>query len=447
MYIINMKRQIYQDLITWKEDPFRKPLLLLGARQTGKTFLLKEFGKTEYQKIIYCNFEEDPGLRDLFSGSLKPEKILQSIGAYLNVQVEPADDLIFFDEIQSCDNALNALKYFCEDAPHVHVVAAGSLLGVKLTESVSFPVGKVNLRTLYPMTFCEYLEGLGETQIVQMLDGITAMEPLPPPIHLRLVELLRSYYLVGGMPEAVRVFEVTRSVSRVRQVHADILGSYVRDFAKHAPTSDIPKLTIIWEALSTQLARENKKFIFSALAKSARGREFESAIQWLRDAGLILVANNVSTVQQPLAGFKDRGAFKVYLLDTGLLSTMARIPESLIVHPDELFTTYHGMLAENFVAQQLTALIQAPLYYWRSDAYGAEVDFLCDHTPDIYPLEVKSGINPRSKSLRSFDERFHPPKLLRTTLLNFVNQERIVNIPLYGLHLLPRILGLFPSTG
>jgi len=245
------------------------------------------------------------------------------------------------------------------------------------------------------------------------------------------------------MPEAVKMFEATRSMARVREVHADILGSYVRDFAKHAPPDLIPKLSMIWDAVPAQLARENKKFVFSALSKSARGREFAVALQWLRDAGLILTVHGVTTVQQPLAGFADHGAFKVYMLDTGLLSTMARIPESLIVHPDQLFTTYHGMLAENYAAQQLAAGMQAPLYYWRSESYGAEIDFLLDKTPSVFPLEVKAGVNPRSKSLRSFDERFHPPKLMRTTLLNFVNQERILNSPLYALHRLPWILERF----
>jgi predicted AAA+ superfamily ATPase len=322
------------------------------------------------------------------------------------------------------------------------VVAAGSLLGVKLTEPLSFPVGKVTMRHLYPLTFAEFLDAMGEHPLRAMMDGLDKVEPVPGPLHERLVALLKTYYVVGGMPEAVRMYAETGSYDRAREVHADILGAYERDFAKHVPTVDIPKVSLIWDSEPAQLARENRKFIFSALSGSARAREYEAALRWLRDAGLVHLAHAVTTVQQPLAGFANRAAFKVYALDTGLLAAKVRLPAATVLDGNALFTTYHGMLVENYVAQHLMSMPGqgTSLYYWQSESYGAEVDFLVDMPPDVFPLEVKAGINPRSKSLKSYDGRFHPPRLLRTTLLNFAAQERITNIPLYAISLLPKLV-------
>jgi predicted AAA+ superfamily ATPase len=414
----------------------------MGARQTGKTYILKEFGRREYQNLIYCNFEEDPRLADFFKDSLAPSNLLESLSIYKKQSIRPELDLLFFDEIQASNNALNSLKYFCEEAPEYHVAAAGSLLGVKISAPRSFPVGKVDMLSLYPMTFPEFLDAVGESRYRDWLENIQSLEPVPAPFHAALIKLLKTYYFVGGMPEAVAGFAETRSVEKVRLVQEAILKAYVFDFAKHADAADIPKLSIIWDSLPAHLARENKKFIFSALAAGARAREYESALRWLQDAGIIHLAHAVSTVQLPLAGFADREAFKAYALDVGLLGAMARLAPEILMHGDDLFATYQGAFTENYVAQQLAAREVPGLYYWKSEGRKAEVDFLLEDGTSVFPLEVKAGVNPKSKSLQSYGHRFNPALLLRTTLLNFKKEDHLLNVPLYAAGNISRYLRL-----
>ncbi|OGS18813.1 MAG: hypothetical protein A2219_00165 [Elusimicrobia bacterium RIFOXYA2_FULL_50_26] len=433
-----MQRDIYKKLILWKNSKDRKPLLLQGARQTGKTYILKEFGKNEYEHLIYCNFEEDPGLEEFFRGNIDPHRIIEMLSLYKKQPVRPGADLIFFDEIQLSNNALNALKYFNEEAPLYHVVAAGSLLGVKLSVPKSFPVGKVTMLTLYPMTFHEFLPAAGEARYRELLENISEIEPLPVPIHEELITLLKKYYFVGGMPEAVAHYSRSGSLEEVRVIQDDIIKSYALDFAKHAAVSDIPKLSLIWDSIPVHLARENKKFIFSAISKSARAREYESALKWLQDAGLIHLAYAVETIQQPLNGFLDRSTFKVYAADVGLLGAMARIQPDILTQKHDLFTTYNGAFVENFTAQQLVASLQPHLYYWKSESKKAEVDFLYEHSASIFPLEVKAGVNPKSKSLLSYDRHFHPKLLIRATLLNIKLHKHILDIPLYAINCLDK---------
>lgn len=435
-----MKRDIYKQLVLWKTSPERKPLLLQGARQTGKTYILKELGKNEYQNTIYCNFEEDPGLEEFFKGNLNPHRIIEMLSLYKKQSIRPDIDLIFFDEIQVSNNALNSLKYFNEEAPQYHLVAAGSLLGVKLSAPKSFPVGKVTMLTLYPLTLPEFLSAVGESRYRTFLEEISDINPLPSPLHEELVNILKQYYFVGGMPEAVVTYANSKSFDKVRSVQEDILKSYILDFAKHTPTSDIPKLSLIWDSIPAHLARENKKFIFSAVSKSARAREYENALKWLQDAGLIYLAYAVETVQQPLTGFADHSIFKVYALDVGLLGAMARIQADILTHKHELFTTYNGAFVENYVAQQLIAFRQSNLYYWKSESSKTEIDFLYEQGSSILPLEVKSGINPKSKSLLSYDKHFHPVVLIRSTLLNLKRNSRIINIPLYAINYIDHLL-------
>ncbi|MEI7901008.1 MAG: ATP-binding protein [bacterium] len=435
-----MKRDVYSDLVAWKRSTRRKPLLVRGARQTGKTFILKEFGKSEYQSLAYFNFEEDPQLKDLFAGSLKPGKLVENLSLYQKRPIRPALDLIVLDEIQASNEALNALKYFQEDANDYHVAAAGSLLGVKLSTPSSFPVGKVNFIDLHPMSFLEFLDAVGEGHYRQLIEAAETPEPIPLPFHEELVDLLRRYYFVGGMPEAVRHYAEKRTLDDVRAIQKEILNAYVLDFAKHAPVHDIQKLSLIWDSIPFQLARENRKFLFSALKKSARSRDYETAVLWLEDAGLILRCFRVSTPGHPLKGHADRSCFKVYALDVGLLGAMANISSDILAHGHRLFEEYKGAFTENYVAQQLRALQGEELYYWKSEGGVAEVDFLCQCKDEILPLEVKSGVNPRSKSLRSYDETFHPSQLVRTTLLNLRCDGRITNIPLYALSCLTRIM-------
>ena len=306
----NMKRDMYQSLVSWKTSERRKPLVIQGARQTGKTFLLKEFGKNEYAQIHYFNFEEHPQLGQFFEKNLDPKRILSDLAIYSKRKIHPESDLIVFDEIQTSNAALNSLKYFQENTPEYHLAAAGSLLGVKLSSPGSFPVGKVNFLNSYPLTFLEFLEALGESGYRKILEDTQDFVPYAEPFHNELIDLLHQYYFVGGMPEAVKCYAERRNPEEVREIQQEILNSYVLDFAKHVPTSDIPKLTLLWNSLPTHLAQENRKFIFRAVKKGARGREYENALQWLEDAGLIYRANAVQKSQFPLKHYADRSSFK-----------------------------------------------------------------------------------------------------------------------------------------
>jgi len=428
-----MKRDIYQKLLDWKSSPRRKPLLLQGARQTGKTFILKAFGRNEYENVMYCNFEEDPGLDQFFERDLKPERILRELSIYFNIEIRPGSDLIVFDEIQVSSRALSALKYFEEKSKDIHIAAAGSLLGVKLSSPGSFPVGKVNFLHLFPMNFMEFLDGMGESRYRQLIEDISEPIPLSKAFHDHLLGLLRHYYFVGGMPEAVNHFAETSNGKEVREIQEEIINSYIMDFAKHAPAPDIPKLTLLWESIPKHLARENKKFIFRAVKKSARAREYENALRWLEDAGLVYRATASSSAKSPLSHYADKACFKLYMLDVGLLGAMSRSPVELLAHQERLFNEYEGAFVENFAAQQLAAHFGQPLYYWRSKGGKAELDFLCEFSGKIYPLEVKAGVNLRSKSLRSFDMQFSPSILSRVSLMNLKKDGKTLNIPLYAL--------------
>ena len=430
-----MKRDIYQELLAWKNSARRKPLLLKGARQTGKTYILQQFGKNEYDNVHYFNFESDPILTSFFQRDLKPDRILNDLAVYSRTRIHPEKDLIIFDEIQHSNNALNSLKYFFENAGEYHISAAGSLLGVKLSQPLSFPVGKVNFLTLHPMTFLEFLTGTGEDRYRELLESLDTPSPLVIGFHQELIDLLKKYYVIGGMPEVVNYYAESGDLLGVRSIQQEILNSYALDYAKYATGSDIPKLSQVWESIPVQLAKENKKFTFSAIKKSARGREYENAITWLEDAGLILRAFNISTAKKPLQGYIDRNSFKIYMLDIGLLGAMTNMSIELFAQGDKLFTEYKGAFVENHVAQQLAAM-KRPLYYWSRSSGTAELDFILETTDDILPLEVKAGINPKSKSLLSYDNRFHPTLLLRSTLLNLKRDGKIINIPLYALNYL-----------
>ncbi|MBW1858833.1 MAG: ATP-binding protein [Deltaproteobacteria bacterium] len=435
-----MKRDIYAKLLSWKLSSRRKPLLLQGARQTGKTFILKEFGLHEYVNTIYCNFEEDPALDRFFQRDLNPERILAELAIYTNQEIRPEADLIIFDEIQVSNRALNSLKYFAEQKPDIHIAAAGSLLGVKMSGPGSFPVGKVNFLQQYPMTFPEFLTATGESRYRELLENVDTFVPLTEAFHLHLIDLLRRYYFVGGMPEAVKHFAGDGKALEIRDIQIEIIKSYVLDFAKHAPAADIPKLSQIWESIPRHLAKENKKFVFSAVKKGARGRAYEYALTWLEDAGLIHRAYAVETAKHPLKYYADTGCFKVFALDVGLLGAIARSPVELLAQGERLFTEYEGAFVENYVAQHLISDLPHPLYYWRSKGGKAELDFLCEFADRICPLEVKSGINPKSKSLKSYDLQFKPSRLARTNLLNFKKDDKICNLPLYAVSLLTRLL-------
>ena len=427
--------------MAWKAAERRKPLLLQGARQTGKTYVLKHFGERYYDHYHYFNFEQQPALAELFAQDLRPARILKALEAIGGAPIVPRRDLLVFDEIQACPAALTSLKYFQEEAGQIHLAAAGSLLGVWLGQGHAFPVGKVNMLHLYPMSFGEFLGALGRQALRSMIDEVGAAQPWPRILHEELVGLLRQYYIVGGMPEAVQAYSDGRQLSAVRQIHREIGQSYLLDFAKHASAAETEKLTRVWQSVPTQLARENRKFIFSAVRKSARARDLEGAIIWLERAGLIHRVFAVESAAIPLAAFADRSCFKAYALDVGLLATMADIPLSATAAGEHVFQAYKGAFVENFVAQHLAAAGRQPLYYWRSKGGTAELDFLLEHEGQVLPLEVKAGINARSKSLRSFDQQFRPPRLLRSTLLNLRHDGNVTNLPLYAIEAIDAILG------
>jgi len=442
--IEGVKRDANEGLLSWKASERRKPLLLKGARQTGKTYLLKEFGENEYEQVHYFNFEQVPRLSQFFEKNLDPKRILSDLAIYSKAQIHPDKDLIIFDEIQTSNAALNSLKYFQEQAPEYHLAAAGSLLGVKLSSPGSFPVGKVNFLDLHPLTFLEFLDAVGESRYRKVLENTQDLHPYAEPFHEDLIDLLHQYYFVGGMPEAVKCYAQKRNPEEVRQIQCEVIDSYVLDFAKHAPTSDIPKLTLIWNSLPAHLARENRKFIFQAIKKGARAREYENALMWLEDAGLIHRASAVRKSQFPLKHYADRSCFKVYILDVGLLGAMAQTPTTALVERYRLFEEYKGALAENYIAQELIAFLgREELYYWRSEGGKAEIDFLIELEDRIYPLEVKSGIHPHARSLASYEKQFTPDLFLRSSLLNLKRDAKICNFPLYAVSLLRKPQGLF----
>lgn len=436
---MNMKRNLYDSLVKWKSSSRRKPLLLRGARQTGKTWLLRDFGRREYARVAYFDFEEDPGLDGFFRRDLDPHRIIDELSIYTGHKIRPGRDLILFDEIQVSDRALTSLKYFHQNAPEFHLAAAGSLLGIKMARPGSFPVGQVNFLDLDPMSFGEFLIAMDRPLYASMLADLKEFNPLPDAIHGDLIDLLRKYYYIGGMPEAVMTFAESGDPDATREIQREIIDSYRLDFAKHAPTTDIPKLGLLWDSIPRHLAKENKKFMFSVAKKGARAREYENALRWLCDAGLVHLCYAVSTGRGPLGHYADRSCFKVYPLDVGLLCAMARTPAKLLLG-DSLFTEFRGALAESFVAEQLVSAKQRDLYYWRSGGGKAETDFLVEADGAVVPVEVKAGLSHKSKSLRSFDQQFSPDVLVRTNLLNLKRDGKITNIPLYAASEIPRLV-------
>jgi hypothetical protein len=435
-----MKRDIYEKLLNWKQSELRKPLILKGARQVGKTYIIKEFARKEYDNFAYLNFEDDPALDSIFMHRFDKQKIISYLSAYANVTISPDSSLIVFDEIQASANALNALKYFKENANEYHVMAAGSLLGIKLAGQKSFPVGQVNFLNLYPMSFLEFLDALGKTYLRHLIEGKkNGFEPFPEPFHVELVELLKYYYFTGGMPEAVDTYFRTNSFANVRQIQKEIIDSYLLDFSKHAEKSDIIKISSIWHSMPVHLSKENKKFIFSAVRKSARARNYENALQWLIDAGILYKSYNVSTPKLPLEAYAKTDFFKIFLLDIGLLGAMSNISMDMLIRGSAIFTHFHGAMVENYIAQQLIEKFQVNLFYWTSQG-KAEVDFLFSVNDIIYPVEAKAGINLQSKSLKVYNEKYKPHILSRMSLQNLKKDDNTCNYPLYAISLFPVVL-------
>lgn len=424
-----MKRQILEQMRRWKSSERRKPLVLMGARQVGKTTSLRRFAETDYDNNVYLNFEDEPHLKSMFDSSIKPEYLLNAMKIEKGGIIQPERTLIIFDEIQACPNALNSLKYFNEDANEYHVATAGSLLGVKLLNTQGFPVGKVNFMDMYPLSFFEFLEVIGEGDLKNFLLGINQIESLPGNLHEKCLQYFRYYLYIGGMPEAVATYVETQALDSVREVHQAILRAYSLDFSKHAPAAQIMKINQVWNSLPNQLGKENKKFIYSVLRKGARAKEFETAIQWLKEAGLVHKIFNVSAPKIPLKAYANFEFFKLYLVDVGLLGAMANLSAKTLLQGKQLFQEFRGSYIENVVAQTL-AQIQLQPYYWTSEG-KAEVDFVFEHHGITYPIEVKSGTTNKKKSLQTYMQIYSTPLALRSSPMNLRKDNKILNCPLY----------------
>ena len=434
-----MKRNLYTQLLAWKNDHKRKPLLIQGARQVGKTYLVNEFGKNEYTQYIYLNFEQDPNLKTLFTGNLNPEDIINNISLYIGKKIVAIDTLIFFDEIQAVPEVLTSLKYFHEQSPEFHIISAGSLLGVSVGKQVSFPVGKVNFMTLYPMTFTEYLMAFGEELMAEKLLNIEDVESFPEILHEKLLKHLKTYLYMGGMPEVLQSYLSENDIVLARNIQNDILEAYQRDFSKYTDKSQAIKTSELWNSIPYQLAKENKKFKYSDVRKKARALMFEQTIEWLKKAGLVNIAYNIQSPKIPLTGYTDYSKFKIFLLDTGLLGAMLKLTPDIIINPTELFSEYNGAFIENFVASELVLSEKKELFYWTSKS-DAEVDFIIQSGNNVYPIEVKSGTSRNLKSLRSYAEKYLPKLIFRTSPRNFSQNKEFINLPLYAISLIGKII-------
>jgi predicted AAA+ superfamily ATPase len=428
-----MYRTKIKELIKWKLSSKRKPLIFLGARQVGKTWLIQQFGKTEYKQMAYINFERPNAPKDLFEMDFDMDRIITVLNAYCNLKITIEDTLIVFDEIQAAPKGITALKYLYEDSPQYHIIAAGSLLGVNIHPDESFPVGKVDFMKLYPMNFYEFLLAMGETGIAELLEK-QDLENLFF-FNNKLINYLRYYLYVGGMPEAVEDFVENRDWQNVRRIQNQILASYRNDFSKHAPKEILPRLNMVWDSMPAQLAKENKKFIYGLLKTGARAKDFELAIQWLTDAGLLHKVYNVSKYALPLVTYQELSAFKLYHNDVGLLGAMSQLNSRVIVDGDAVFTEFKGGLAEQHVFQQLTQKENLSIHYFTFDNSKYEIDFLVQtETNEIIPIEVKAGKNLTANSFKLFCQKYNPPKTIRTSLAKKKKKKWMTNLPLYAIN-------------
>ena len=427
-----MRRNFIEKLIEWKENPNRKPLVLWGARQVGKTWLLKEFGKTCFENVLYISFYNNKKDSDLFERDYDTKRILGALEIQHHIKIQPSKTLIIFDEIQAAPKVLESLKYFCEEASEYAVVAAGSLLGVSIHEGLSFPVGKVNELRLFPMTFSEFLRALGEENLARLIEEKNPENPLISDLRETFIPFLRDYYFTGGMPEAVLAFVESRDYDKVRSVQNDIISQYEGDFGKHVDSKELPRIRMVWNSLPMQLAKENKKFFFGQIKSGARMKEFEIAIQWLCDAGLIYKVQKVSKPAMPLKAYSVFSDFKVYLSDIGLLGALSELDKDSIISGNDVFVEFKGALTEQYVLQELKAMTSYTPYYYSGEKSTYEVDFLIQKGKLIVPLEVKAEENVKAKSLRFFVDKFNSEYAVRTSMSNYRKEEWMTNIPLWA---------------
>ena len=424
-----MERSIYSNLKKWKESPTRKPLILQGARQVGKTYILKEFGAREYSEVVYINCDDNNDMQNMFV-DYDVDRIIRSLSAISGVSIKPSTTLLILDEIQEVERGLASLKYFCEKAPEYHVAVAGSLLGITLHEGTSFPVGKVDMLYMYPMDFEEFLLAMGKEQLVELLRSKSwaALTPL----RGMLTELLRQYYFVGGMPEAVKTYVERGDIWEVRSIHSKIIDAYRNDMSKHVPKQQVQRINMVWNSIPSQLARDNKKFIYGALRKGARANDFEIAIQWLVDSGLVHKVHRISKPVVPLKFYEDMASFKLFLLDCGLLGALSETPPEQILIGDNVFEEYKGAFTENYVLQQLKSLPSTFVYYYSNDNSTLEIDFVVQHEAHVIPIEVKAEENLRAKSLRQFVTDNAGLHGVRFSMSDYREQDWLTNVPLWA---------------
>ena len=433
-----MYRRIIEDLKKWKQSPDRKPLILRGARQCGKTWILKEFGKTQYKKFAYILFDDNDNMKKVFSEAFNINRIITAMEIECGFKITAKDTLIFFDEIQECPQALKSLKYFCENAPEYHIVSAGSLLGLTLHQDTGFPVGKVEFLDLYPLDFEEFLIAIGQNGLCTALQSMDWT--LINSYKERFVEYLRYYYYVGGMPEVVADFAEKKDFQRVNKIKKQIIDTYKSDFSKHAPFDIVNRIIEVYQSLPSQLAKENKKFIYGVIKKGARAKEYSSAINWLCDAGLVYKIPKINKPALPLMAYQNVDSFKLFMSDTGLLCALSGLDVKVILEQNALFQEFKGALTEQYVLQQLKVNQNFGIFYWSSDTTNSELDFLLQYTDRIIPIEVKAAENLQAKSLKFFRQKFSIPQSVRFSLADFREDTGLTNIPLFSAMLLERYL-------
>ena len=424
-----MYRYAMENLREWKNRKNRKPLIIEGARQVGKTWLMKEFGRLEYTNTVYINFDSNSRMAELFSDDLDITRIIRGIEIYTGKKINNENTLIIFDEVQEVPKALSSLKYFYENAPEYHVVCAGSLLGIALHGGTSFPVGKVEFMKLYPMSFREFLTATGKEQYVDLLE----QKELQMILSFKqiYVDALKEYYYVGGMPEAVLNYSQEQDLKAVRNIQDMILAAYEQDFSKHAPVSIVPKIRMVWNSIPSQLAKENRKFVYGLLRKGARAKDYETAIMWLIDCGLVHKVSRITTPNLPLKAYEDLKAFKLYMVDIGLLGALAGLKQSILLDGNDMFVEFKGALTEQYVLQQLVTDPDIGIYYYTNERGNCEVDFLIDDGDKVIPLEVKAEINLKAKSLKTYREKYSPEVAVRTSMADYKEHDGLVDMPLY----------------
>ena len=426
-----MYRIAIEKLYKWKNSKRRKPLIIEGARQVGKTWLMKEFGKQAYADTVYINFDSNSRMADLFSADLDTDRLIMGLELYAGRKINPENTLLIFDEVQEVPRALASLKYFYENAPQYHIVCAGSLLGIALHQGTSFPVGKVDFLKLYPLSFSEFLMATGNERFAELLKNqdyemITSFKQT-------YIDALKHYYFVGGMPEAVQSFAESKDFNEVRAIQKRILAAYEQDFSKHAPNEIVPKIRMLWNSIPSQLARENKKFIYGLVREGGRAREYETAIMWLSDCGLVHKVSRVNAAGIPLKAYEDLKAFKLFIVDVGLLGCMTGLRQRTLLDGDDLFVEFKGALTEQYVCQQLKTIEDLGIYYYTNDRGSCEIDFVVDTGEQIVPVEVKAETNLRAKSLKTYRERFEPELSVRTSMADYKKEDWLLNLPLYAI--------------